>query len=103
MVLTVTKTIVIKESSVSSLELLDGDKVAVIGHREDYVPVDLDGEEFGGILTVYDLYDRLRLSKKSRKCDSVEINKTEVKFICDGLTVITLNGTRCIAVSTCNA
>ena len=102
MVFIVTKTIVIKESSVSSLELLDGDKVAVIGYREDYVPVDLD-QDFGGILAVYDLHGPLGLSKKSKKYDSLEISKTEVKFICDGLTVITLNGTRCIAVSTCNA
>ena len=81
----------------SGLELLGGGKVAVIGHRVGYLPVDVEREDFGGILAVYDLHSTDRLTNKSIKCDDVE-----VEFICDGMTIITLNGKSCIAVSTCN-
>ena len=89
----------INESSVKSLELLDVDKVAVIGDREDY---DIEREDFGGILSVYDLHYVPRLTNKSKNYVGPEIAKTEVEFICDGMTIITLGGMLCIAVSTCN-
>ena len=68
-----------------SLRLIDLDHVAVIGYRG----------EMDSVLALYDLHPTPELTKKS------EIIKIKAEFICDGMTIITLAGTKCIAVSTC--
>ena len=73
------------ESVLLSLRLIDLNHVAVIGNR---------GEMYS-FLALYDLHPTPELTKKS------EIIKTKAEFICDGMTTITLAGTKCIAVSMC--